>query len=219
MSKAKKGGKGATSVMTFHQSILMTMNSSVLQTQGNPTGLGERFLQEADAWTLFRWRSLRFRIFGGSTHTVSALAALGVQEGLPDTPAATVGNVMDLFASIGHCGTGQTTWSDWVRVPPSVLAGQLPWYQTVLGAFPAVAEVPFTFCAVGSATGAIRVELWYTVEFKSQSAAANTPLSVVFAQRLREEREAQRTAKERGKLLGIMSSPAKPELGTGLSNK
>jgi len=221
MSKAKKGGKGSTSVMSFHQLVLMTMSSSVLQTQGNPTGLAARFLQEADAWTLFRWRSLRFRIFGGSTHTAAGtLACLGVQEGLPDTPAATAATILELLPSVAHCGDDQTVWSDWIQVPAAVLAGQQPWYQTVLGSFPAVSEVPFTFCAFGTATGAIQVELRYTVEFKSQSAAANTPLSVACVQRLREEREALRAAKERSKLVGLLSlAPPKPELGTGSTNK
>jgi len=207
--------------MSFHQLVIMTMSSSVLQTQGNPTGLAARFLQEADAWTLFRWRSLRFRIFGGSTHTAAGtLACLGVQEGLPDTPAASAVQVMELMPSAVHCGDDQTVWSDWIQVPASVLAGQQPWYNTILGSFPTTSEVPFTFCAFGTSTGVIQVELKYTVEFKSQAAAGNTPLSVACIQRLREEREALRAAKERGKLLGLLSLAApKPELGTGSTNK
>lgn len=207
MSK-NKARRSATSVMVFHQLLTRTMSSQVSQLPGTPSGFAARFLQEADAWTLFRFRSLRFRIFGGTSHTAAGdLACCGVQEGAPDTPAATEATVLELIPSIAHAGAGQTVWSEWVQVPSSVLAGQMPWYQTVLGTFPAVAEVPFTFCFFGTSTGVIKFEVRYTVEFKSQAAAGNTPQSILLAERLREEREAQRVAKERGRLLEVLALP------------
>jgi hypothetical protein len=89
----------------------------------------------------------------------------------------------------------------------------MPWYQTQQGTFTNVEEIPFTLVFSGSATGIILVDTAFTVQFKAQVSASNTPASLELRRRLKEERRASALRHEQGRLLSVLSPPAASSAG------
>ncbi len=215
-----KRSKSSSSVMTFHRHTLQTMSSGTGSLAFTPGALGQRFQAEADAWTLFRLLSAKFRIFGDSTLAVATPAACGVVEGVPDTLPTTVATITDLLPSVTHMGANQSRWSQWVTIPKSMLAGQIPWYQTSAGTFPSVAEVPCTFVFVGGSTSAvIALEILWTAQFKSQVPTTSTPMQLALAERIRAERLLHKQMTEKRKMMELLSSSTSAARSEGAAEK
>jgi len=213
----------ATTSQSYHAILQKVTAGGLANLAVTPTNLGNRATSEADAWTLWRVRSFRFRIFGDSTATSLLPVVCGVQEGAPNTVAASNVAIMDLVPSVMHCGANETEWSRWVTVPKSVCAGEFPWYQTFTGTFTASQSTPFTLCwAGGGGTSTILTELFFTLEFKSQANTADTPMSLQLAARVREERALSILAQERNGVLRLLGTGAAggnpgPFVRTGLA--
>jgi len=205
-------GKGATTVQSFHLLLSKTMSSGSAFAFVTCTNLGNRALSEADAWTLWRVRSFRFRILSDSTHSAATPAAFGVQEGAPNTVASTVATILDLWPSVLHCGTGETTWSRWVTVPSSVCAGEFSWYQTLVGTFTQSQATPFTIVWAGSTSGVIQTEFYFTLEFKSQANTSDTPAALLLRQRVREERALGILASDHMAIAKALAVPCSPSV-------
>lgn len=205
---SRKQGRGAKATMAFHLITSQAMSASTANIVMKPSSVGgTRFLSEADAWTLFRIKSCRFRILGDTTHTVAGtVACCGVVEGVPATIPSTQAQISELLASTVHGGTGQTMWSKWVQVPSAICAGEFPWYQTIIGALQLVESAPFTFCFAGTATGIILLELFWVAEFKGQANTANTPSQISLLRAVRSERELAIRRIEHERIMGVLGS-------------
>jgi len=194
-------------VVEFHGLASTAVASSVLTIDLNPSGLGGlatgfgRLLALADTYSLFRWRSLRCRVLHSSISV-----AMGIVEDVADTAPANTAQVMELLHSLYH-RTDVTVNSEWLRVPPSVLAGALPWYKSVAGAATDWEEVPCRLRLVTTgATDIPQIEIRGSIEFKSPIAVANTPALTAALRQAAADRIAVESGRERVRLLSVLSS-------------
>jgi hypothetical protein len=205
MSKTKKQtGKPAKDLATleFHQFISGALTAGALAIQGSPTGLGGRPQSEADGWTLFRLRSMRFRLHAGATRTGNL--AVGWVGGVQDLNPATVIQIGELIPST-LLGQTQTTPTNWVDVTKSELAGPAIWYKSIVGGADSWDEAPGYIVVGGTGTDAFTMELYVAIEFKVGLATGNTPKEVALRREVRMLRMQREVDQERTKVLGILS--------------
>lgn len=187
--------------MSFHYLTTASLAAGVLQQLCNPAGLSPRCLVEADAWSWFRIKSLRFRLFALTTQ-----AYAGYVEGQPDTVPASGAQIMELVDSVTHLAGSQTQWSEWVSVPRVALAGALPWYKTIQGTNTTEEEIPGVIAIAGTGTNIVNLETRFVIEFKGPIASANTPAMVALREKQREERAAKRARDARALLIGTIAA-------------
>ncbi len=172
MGKKSKSKKGSFCQMEFHALYINTnAGASGDQVQLSPSGLSAiatRFLAEADAWGYFRFDWLKFRALPG---TVVSAGYCPVQDTFPAT-ALQIGELVD---SCYIPNATQSVPTEWVNVRKPDLAGPFPWYKAVNGTFDATEEAPGYLVVKATAASTYNVELRFSVTFKEQVAAANTP--------------------------------------------
>lgn len=189
--------------MPFHEVSSGAFAAGVFTFLVNPAAF-PRVILEADVWAHFRIRQFSFRLLPTSPSTVPMAA--GYIGGVEDTAPSTLVQVSELLPSCIK-GVGQTTPSNWVRVPRADLAGPFPWYKTVLGTADPTEESPGQFVCVGTGTEAFLVEFKGVFEFKTSVNNANTPLARELRARIREERIKVVRDSERAALLKVLSTP------------
>jgi hypothetical protein len=193
-NKNRNGGMKDTEVLEYHFLFASTFTAGVFGLSANPTTMGTfatRLIAQADLWSHFRHRSLKFRL--RVTPSTTAQQFVGFVGGVQDTPPATAQAIMELLPSV-MMDVDQTIPSEWMSVPRADLAGPLPWYKAVPGAADATEESPGTLIVVGTGSEAFAVEVRGVMEFKTGLSTANTPLFMqarllMRAERLRLERE------------------------------
>ncbi len=208
MPKGKKGGKADCATLVFHYvnnfSLTAGANSLVVAPAMSP-----RANTEADAWSWYRVKALKFRIFALTT-----AAYAGFVEGSPDTIPASGANIMELLASVQHNGPIETMWSRWITVSAKSLAGALPWYKTIPGTNTQEEEIAGVLCFAGTGTNAIAAEYYVTFEFKGPIATANTPAMVDLLRRVHAERVKAAASKRREALLADLGTVARSSTPT-----
>ncbi len=150
-----------------------------------------RVLEIADAYDLYRFVRLRYRLRSPATSfgTQGAAYYPGVTDTTPTTLVQLGENMHSVFVM-----SGETVPSNWHTVPRQALSGMLPWYKTIAGSLDTSEEQQGTLYIVGTGTETVYLELEGLVEVKAPASIANTPAA-------RRER-AQRLAKER--LLSVL---------------
>ncbi len=153
-----------------------------------------RVLNEADAFDLYRFTKLKFRVLDDTSSTPDQVI-VGFYPGVTDTAPASISDVSECnwYSFRGKTWTQPGGWS---VVPPAVLRGQLPWFKTIQGAATNVEEIQGKFFFFGGAQAAntIRVEYRGICELKGASNTGSTP-----AARARLERQ-----RERERLISIL---------------
>ncbi len=195
--------------MSFHFVGTQALTAGAAAFALNPTNLSPRAATEADGFTYWRMRSLRFRYINNSAPT--GPSALGVIGGAPNTLPANLGQVGELLDSC--CRPTVTAagsvilarWSEWVHVRKELVQGPLPWYNTFPGTFAAEFDAPCTMCFAGSGTDSFLYELRFVLEFKDPANTGNTPAAVTLRQKLREDKKRLVAEAERKALIKILS--------------
>jgi hypothetical protein len=187
----------------FHFIINNALVAGTAAILANPNGLSPRGLVEADTWTHYRIRSLKFRLHPVS-NTSTAYSACGWVPGVQDTTPSTRAQVAELMycAVIGGIATVPTNW---VNVSKSDLAGPLPWYKTIQGTADATEEAPGFLVVVGTAVETYVVEYFGVFEFKGSVATANTPMAVQLRDELRLFRQSKVDAREKQRMLTVLA--------------
>lgn len=171
----------------FHAVVAYTLSGGVLAVPIRPDASGiaiPRLTTAADVWALWRMKRFRFRLLC-NTQSTAVDSVVGYYGKAPATTApATVQTITEL-GKFSLVTTKQTSHGQWVRVPKSLMMGQMPFYQTQGGSTGAdVAEEDCgTMYLFGSSTGPLSVEISGTILFKSPVDGTNTPLSLPAAMR------------------------------------
>ncbi len=190
--------------MEFHVVGTLALTAGAYNSPCTPSNLAPRAGSEADGFTYWRLKSLRFRFIPNAT--TALLASMGVVAGQPNTLPTTSTQVSELIDSTPHgLATVQLNWSDWVNVRKEVCAGAVPWYNTFPGTFNAGLDYPCTLVVGGNGTDSFVYELRFTLQFKDPAATANTPAAILLRDRSRIERELAQREEEKKKLLQILS--------------
>lgn len=200
--------KTKTVVMQFSFLAVVTNAGGVTNFSCTPGNLSPRAGAEADGFTYYRLRSLRFRYINNTT--TAAASAMGVIGGQPNTLPANTGQVGELLDSTCRPPSPSaivilTAWSEWVNVRKEILAGPLPWYNTFNGSFAAEFDAPCTMCIAGGTTDSYLYQLKFTLEFKDAANTANTPVALELRDRQREERRRRLADAERKTLLRVLA--------------
>ncbi len=195
--------------LPFHYVLQATTASNVYGIPVQPsTNFGTRILAEADAWTLFRMKSLKFRLHPVGTNTFAACYVPGVQ----DTAPATLGQVVECESSV-YCTPQMTVPTNWVSAQKSDLAGAFPWYHSVPGTPDSTEEAPGQIVvACSAAAAAFVLEVRGVIEFKGAVATGNTPAAMAAIRARREARLTAQAQRVRHDLLKAMTAAS--ELGT-----
>jgi len=197
MAKAAKD----SCLLPFHFLQQASLVAGVFYAVCNPLGLSQRALTEADAWTHYRLKSLKFRIHPNGVRTASL--AVGYCGGIQDTFPATTVAVSELLPS-AIIGIQATTPTNWVKPSKSELSGCFPWYKTIQGTADSTEESPGVLCYCGNSTDPVCVEIVGVFEFKGAVATANTPSALKLREELRALRLARIDSVERERLLSVL---------------
>lgn len=181
--------------MSFRYVINAALVSGLANTVVSPQ-MTPRATTEADGWCWYRVKALKFRLF-----SLTNSATAGFVEGVPDSLPSTIASVNELLRAVQHQGSTETTWSNWVKVSATSLAGALPWYKTVPGSATEEEEVAGTIAIAGTGTNTFSLEFFVTFEFKGPVATVNTPAMVDLQVRMRAERQRAAAIKRRDTLL------------------
>ena len=175
--------------MPFRSFIATALSGGVSTIPVSPnSNLCTRLLALADNYAQYRFLDLKYRMFRVSGAT--SVQAAAFISGVTDTgPSSILTGVETGNATI--LGAIQTVPSDWVNVPRSILAGQLPYYKTVVGSPDAIDEIQGNLYLLGTGTENVHVEVRGTIEFKQPVDAANTPSLEVRARRILEKEKAR----------------------------
>jgi hypothetical protein len=160
-------------------------------------------LTEADAWTHYRVKKLKFRLVPFTPHV--GLLAVGYVGGIQDTPPATVAAILELLPA-SLIGPTQTVYTQWISPSKSELAGPLPWYKTIQGTADSTEEAPGQVALAGTVADGYAVELSGVLEFKGSVATANTPAALKVREELRALRQSRIDALEKERLLSVIGS-------------
>ncbi len=155
-----------------------------------------RVLAQADLYELYRFTSFRFRLLPPSS---SDLFVAGYYSGFIDSaPAFADVNENPISCMIA---TPVTEKTEWVHVPPNMLAGSLQWYKSIAGTVDTWDEVQGQVCfasSSGSSTGPVNFEFEGTVQFTSPADPGATPM----------ERARKHQEKEKERILRLLSAPS-----------
>jgi len=193
--------------MPFHYVLNASTAANVYGFAMQPsTNFGTRILAEADAWTLFRMKSLKFRLLPAGTNNFAACYVPGVQ----DTPPATLAQVVELESAV-YLSAPQTSPTNWSSVGKADLQGAIPWYHSIPGGPTSVEEAPGTFVvACSAAVAAFFLEIRGVIEFKGAAAIGNTPMALAAIRTLREEQRRLRDDRIRNDLVKALSKTPGP---------
>jgi len=190
--------------MPFHFVYNNALAAGLSVVTCNPAGLSPRSLIEADAWTHFRLRKLKFRLLP-PTAAPAQVQAAGFVGGIQDTPPASLSNVVELLPA-AVLGSRQTVPTAWISPSKSELAGALPWYKTIQGSADPTEEAPAQLVVAGTTTEGYVLEVSGVFEFKGAVATANTPAAIKLREELRVLRLARVDAVERERLLAVLGT-------------
>lgn len=190
--------------MPFHFVQQGALVAGVVTLTCSPTFLSLRALTEADTWTHFRIRSLKFRLLPPTAAPAQCQAA-GFVGGMQDTPPASIANVVELIPAC-VLGSRQTVPTGWMSPSKSELAGPLPWYKTIPGSADTTEESPGQLVIAGSTTEGYVIEYFGVFEFKGAVSTANTPSAIKLREELRALRLARADAVERERLLAVLGT-------------
>lgn len=133
----------------------------------------QRELAVADAFELYRFVELGFRLVPGSSG-VGACAA-GYLPGITDTAPATVGAVGGILKSV-MLGSLQSVPSSWCKLGYAELRGFMNWYKSIAGTPDPADEQQGTIYFAADATAvAFTVEIFGICEFRGAAPTGSTP--------------------------------------------
>ncbi len=192
-------------MVPFHQVLTGSLTAGLVAAIANPNAIGGRLLTEADGWTLFRFKSLSFRLI--RIGTVTSYQVASYVPGVQDTNPASLAQNAEILSScvLGGVDTRPTPW---VHISKAELSGQLTWYKSIPGTASSTEEEPGTFVVAGTGTDPYLLELRGVVQFKGSIATGNTPEELEHLRALRSIRVARARAAERQKVLNLLSAPA-----------
>jgi len=180
--KSRKRGGGSDVVNSvwahFFNPLVLVAGSN--QVALAPSFLGTSISSTSDGYSLFRIRSMWFRILALTTG-----AAAGVITSFPNTLPSTRNLVMELVDAVDHEAGAQSNWTEKVRVHKAVLAGPFPWYHTRQGTFDISEVVPAVLQIVGTGTAVVLVEIMIDFEFKDPVPTASTPAELAMLREFR----------------------------------
>jgi hypothetical protein len=167
----------------------LTAGAATIPISPNST-LCTRLVTLADTFEQYRMIDLKYRMHRAAATVVNVQAA-GFIAGVTDTAPSSVLTVAET-GNATILGGQSTIPSDWLHVPRQVLAGQLPFYKTVVGSPDTLEEIQGNLYVVGNATDAYHVEIRGAIEFKQPVDPANTPSLAVRATNLLDKEKARR---------------------------
>jgi hypothetical protein len=203
VSMSKNQVKRDSCLMPFRFIQVGPLVAGVFAMTANPNGLSPRALVEADTWTHFRLKSLRFRLHPVSNTSTTYATAVWVP-GIQDTPPVTRATSSELLTAAVLGGIASVQ-SDWASVSKSELSGPLPWYKTIQGTADATEEAPGQLIVIGTATETFVLEIMGVFEFKGSIATANTPAAVKLREELRAFRLQQVNSREKDRIVSVLA--------------
>lgn len=167
----KNRNSSPITVVPFHYAVSVAVSSNIGQTNILPA-LFPRLLDIADGFDMYRFSKFKFRIL--PSLVITEMHAAGFYPGVTDNAPATFNdiseNVMSCLRSWNHAIP-----TEWVEIPPVVLAGYVGWYKTVAGSIDAALERVGTIFVYGSSTNAVTLEFRGVCEFKGPANTGATP--------------------------------------------
>ncbi len=198
-SSKRTGGKNITR-LEFHQFQAVTLSSGAGQINVHPPGLGN-LSQLATSFELYKVTDLRFRLFPNTALTGNQSAAF-----IPDATVPTSGNYL-LNSENLDCvilSRYQTVPTEWCRVPPTRLAGQLAWYKSNQDAAASELEIQGVINLSGTTTEVV------SIEFRGVFLLKN-PIDSSFALgHLRQRIRAEVLEEMRGRSIGVEVTESGP---------
>jgi len=174
---SKRNGQAITR-LPFHYFVAVGTSAGAGQVNMLPAAF-PRVLEVADSFDMYRVSKFKFRI-GPPNSTLAASTTAhqvaGFYPGVTDNAPASINDVSENIYSTVRWGN-QTTPSDWVEVPKTVLQGYVPWYKTVAGSIDAALErfgSMFVFSSDASTTS-VTIEYRGVFEFKGPANTGATP--------------------------------------------
>ncbi len=151
----------------------LTTGKYALSLQPNAT-LGDRVVNVANAFELYRLNKLKFRLH--VSPATSVMAAF-----LPEFADTAPANFSQISEILDSCfqSSAMTMPCDWVSVHLPNLRGPLPWYKSIGGAPDSWDETAGTIYladSTGSSSAAFVMEIVGEYEFKGPADPANTPM-------------------------------------------
>lgn len=143
----------------------------------NPTGLGVRILQMAEAWELYRVVRMRYRIRRESANTV----AVAFAQGITDTGPSTLAQILTM-STCTYVTLVETLPSPWKNLTSKDLAGYTNWYKTIVGTPDTSVEIQGTLYCLASGTSTWDVEIEGVIQFRGAIDPGNTPAMRLKAQ-------------------------------------
>jgi len=190
-----KKNKSAYTSETAHYFASVALAAGVAALSIAPQFLGTSIAAVSDGFTLFKIKSLKFRIFA-----LSGGAACGVMASIPNTaPNTSRGVLMELLDAVDHEAGSQTQWSEWVHVRRATYAGPLEWYHTRTGTYDTTEVVPCSMYFSGTGTNIVNLEIFASFQFKDPAPTAATPMALALRSQIKrsEEDEAVRLLREK----------------------
>lgn len=197
--------KKNTSSMGFRFVAAGSLSSGAASINLLPAIISSRLGTEADGFSFYRVRSLKFRLHRAPSgaNTVSA----GYVAGNPNTLPTTQAQISELLCGV-VLPVAHTIPTGWATVPRKELAGALPWYKTISGTDAADFEYPGLLVLAGTTTDPYLMEIAGVYEFKDPVATANTPEEVLMVRQLRASRQERARQQARDAVLRVISPTA-----------
>jgi hypothetical protein len=163
-------------------------------------GLSNRLNTISDAFEMYRFTKLHFRILPSDVSATAKMAVCFVPADLTTAPSTVVQCFDTNLVSYWAGFEVQTVPGDWVEVPPAVLSGLFPWYRTQGGGGTTEESTQGQFYVVGTGTQNYCVDIRGVVELKGIANTGNTPQSRLVIKN-------QKDAAERERLLRLVCGP------------
>ncbi len=127
----------------------------------------------ADAYALYRFREVDFRLHPGQTRSGDSAAAM--IPGAVDTPPSSLSQIGEVLNSC-LLGVNATVPTEWVRCRKEDMSSYDTWYKTQFGTPDPIDEVQAAIYFVGNGVNVLLYEVRGVIEFKNRLSISNTPM-------------------------------------------
>ncbi len=174
--KRAKQNRDKVVTMPFHYLNRTALSAGALTIPVSPATF-PRVLEVADAFDMYRLKSLRFRICPSLSQVSDSSA--GFYPGVTDNPPTATSDVMENINSVFHGGlgasSGSTPSTEWCSIAKADLHGYADWYKTIVGSPDTSAEIMGNIYVRGNAAETVAVEIRGEFQFAGPANTGATP--------------------------------------------
>jgi len=164
-----------TQRVPFHYISSTTLSSGQGSVAVAPVnGFSPRLLAIADTYALYKMEKLEYRLIA-NTSSQTVLYTMSYIPGVVDTPPASSAAASEnLYTAC--LGVRQTKHSEWMKIPPEILSGYLPWYKAVTGTLDVSEEYQGVLYFTGTSAETVYWEIRGVCVFKNSVPEGSTPM-------------------------------------------